>query len=76
MAYVFNRHGIYFPPSAASGQDLTVYEKIPAKEYRLQPCATGNADADRRITKETIDYILEHPLWRLSLQTHKMVGIM
>lgn len=34
----------------------------------LQPCSCGN-------TAETVAYILAHPEWRLSLQTHKYIGI-
>lgn len=34
----------------------------------LQPCSEQNIP-------ETVAYILDHPRWRLSLQTHKMVGI-
>lgn len=34
----------------------------------LQPCSCEN-------TKETIEYILAHPEWRLSLQTHKLLDI-
>lgn len=41
----------------------------------LQPCDTGNAEHNRRLLQETIDYIKAHPTWRLSLQTHKIVGI-
>ena len=36
----------------------------------------GPADErNRRITEACIDYILSHPRWRLSLQTHKLTGI-
>jgi organic radical activating enzyme len=28
-----------------------------------------------RNTRETVRYCLEHPQWRLSLQTHKYLGI-
>lgn len=41
----------------------------------LQPCDTGDADKSRSITQQTIDYTLQHPQWRLSLQTHKLLGI-
>ena len=41
----------------------------------LQPCDTGDADKNRSITQQTIDYTLQHPQWRLSLQTHKLLGI-
>lgn len=34
----------------------------------LQPCSGKN-------TKEVVDYILVHPAWRLSLQTHKILDI-
>lgn len=44
------------------------HTQIEAKHYFLQPCSCQN-------TKETVQYILEHPHWRLSLQTHKYIGI-
>lgn len=44
------------------------HEQIKAEHYFLQPCSCKN-------TKETVQYILEHPYWRLSLQTHKYIGI-
>lgn len=43
-------------------------EAIRAEHYFLQPCSCAN-------TEETVNYILAHPWWRLSLQTHKYVGI-
>jgi Organic radical activating enzymes len=41
---------------------------IRADHYFLQPCSCRN-------TQEVVRYILEHPYWRLSLQTHKYIGI-
>lgn len=38
------------------------------KVKELQPCSGNNI-------AETIDYILHHPHWRLSLQTHKLLNI-
>ncbi len=43
-------------------------EGIRAKHYFLQPCSCAN-------TEEVVQYILAHPWWRLSLQTHKYIGI-
>ena len=40
----------------------------------LQPCDTGDAERNAAIIQRCIDYIKEHPEWRLSLQTHKLVG--
>ena len=41
----------------------------------IQPLDTGNEEQNRIILRDTIAYILEHPKWSLSLQTHKMLGI-
>lgn len=44
-------------------------------EYRyLQPCDVGDAARNRAIVAECVEYIKAHPEWRLSLQTHKLVG--
>ncbi len=56
-------------------QDMSQYDAIQAKEYRLQPCCTNDRQKDTFITNQTIDYILAHPKWRLSLQTHKILGV-
>lgn len=47
---------------------------IPHLLY-LQPCDTGNAQRNARIMQACVAYIKEHPQWRLSLQTHKLIGI-
>ncbi|MGN1263623.1 MAG: 7-carboxy-7-deazaguanine synthase QueE [Prevotella sp.] len=45
-------------------------------DYRyLQPCDTGDKRRNEEVTAACIDYILKHPQWRLSLQTHKLTGI-
>lgn len=52
-----------------TGQDVeAIAAGISADYHFLQPCSGIN-------TKEVIDYILQHPNWRLSLQTHKMIDI-
>lgn len=51
-----------------TGQDLTDYAALEASWYFLQPCSCQN-------TEEVIAYILDHPQWRLSLQTHKILHI-
>lgn len=55
--------------------DLSQAEKIEADEYRLQPLDTGDATRNGEIINETINYILEHPQWKLSLQTHKILNV-
>lgn len=43
-------------------------ESLPAHHYFLQPCSGANIP-------QTVEYILAHPYWRLSLQTHKLINI-
>lgn len=50
------------------GQDLTLYEQLPARYFFLQPCSCQN-------TSETVACVMAHPGWRLSLQTHKLINI-
>lgn len=51
-----------------TGQDVTPYAALPALHHFLQPCSCRN-------TEEVVAYILRHPEWRLSLQTHKLIHI-
>jgi len=48
---------------------------IQADHYLLQPCDTGDAEKNRVIIAHCVNYILSHPKWRLSLQTHKLINI-
>lgn len=60
------------------GQDMAALDSIrtanPDCRY-LQPCDVNNPQENSRILSETIEYIKQHPRWRLSLQTHKIIGI-
>lgn len=58
-----------------SQQDMSQYDALPATEYRLQPLDTGNEEQNLLIRQQTIDYILQHPKWKLSLQTHKILNV-
>ena len=40
----------------------------------LQPCDVGDPQKNKEITDACVEYIKLHPQWRLSLQTHKLVG--
>lgn len=60
------------------GQDMAALDSIrtanPGCRY-LQPCDVNNPQENSRILSETIEYIKQNPRWRLSLQTHKIIGI-
>ena len=47
----------------------------PDTNLFLQPCDTGDPTRNAAIVKACVDYIKYHPRWRLSLQTHKLIGI-
>ena len=60
---------------AGEGTDLSVADRIQAREYRLQPLATDDEERNKDIRDATIAYILKHPRWSLSLQMHKIIGV-
>ena len=52
------------------------WAQFPAKWHFLQPCDTSDAAKNARIIKQTVEYVKSHAdVWRLSLQTHKLLGI-
>lgn len=57
------------------GQDLSQYDGIEATHRYLQPCWTDDEAERRRNTQATIQAVQENPQWRLSLQTHRLLGI-
>ena len=58
-----------------SADDYESMKMVKADHYYLQPCDMGDEVRNRQILKECIEYILSHPTWRLSLQTHKLIGV-
>lgn len=56
-------------------QDMSLYDKYEAQEYRLQPCDVQDEERNREILNQTVNYILQHPKWKLSLQTHKIINV-
>ena len=48
------------------------YESLDFDNFYLQPL--DNEYQDKHI-KDTVSYCLSHPQWKLSLQTHKILGI-
>lgn len=55
--------------------DFTPYENIRAEHRFVQPCDTGDDERNSLILKAATAYCLAHPTWRLSLQTHKIIGV-
>lgn len=67
------RHGdelkLVFPQPGAEPERFSGWA---FREFFLQPMDGADRDAN---TRAALEYCLAHPQWRLSLQTHKMLGI-
>ena len=57
------------------GQDLTQYNNITADHRYLQPCWVSNENDRKRNMQDTVQAVLQHPEWRLSLQIHRILDI-
>jgi 7-carboxy-7-deazaguanine synthase (Cx14CxxC type) len=60
---------LVYPQAAIDPAD---FENLPFRHFFLQPMDGPDRDAN---TQAALRYCLEHPRWRLSLQTHKFLGI-
>lgn len=55
-----------------SGAEPERYEQLAFEHFFLQPM---DGPERERNTQAATDYCLAHPRWRLSLQTHKLIGL-
>jgi len=60
---------LVFPQEGAEPEK---YATLDFQHFFLQPLASPDQDMN---TREALEYVLSHPQWRLSLQTHKILGI-
>lgn len=54
------------------GAEPELFEELPFRHFFLQPMDGPEREANTRLA---LRYCMEHPVWRLSLQTHKILGI-
>ena len=59
---------VYPQPDA----EPAAFESLRFRHFFLQPMDGSHRDAN---TQAALRYCLDHPRWRLSLQTHKILGI-
>lgn len=64
-----NELKLVFPQA---GADPERYEHLAFDHFYLQPMDNLSKQQN---TQLTLEYCLQHPQWRLSLQTHKILGI-
>jgi 7-carboxy-7-deazaguanine synthase (Cx14CxxC type) len=60
---------LVFPQAGADPAD---FELFSFRHFFLQPMDGAESEANTRLA---LRYCLDHPQWRLSLQTHKILGI-
>jgi 7-carboxy-7-deazaguanine synthase (Cx14CxxC type) len=60
---------LVFPQSGAEPER---FERLDFRHFFLQPMDGPDTAAN---TERAIEYCLRHPRWRLSIQTHKLVGL-
>ena len=51
------------------------YSDIVAKHRFIQPCDTQDKEKNAQIMKEVVEYVKEHPEWRVSIQTQKILNV-
>ncbi|MGP1464721.1 MAG: 7-carboxy-7-deazaguanine synthase QueE [Prevotella koreensis] len=68
----------FLPPSLQSDSTEDAFMAKRRKHdlplLYLQPCDIGDPERNGDIMRACINYITEHPQWRLSLQTHKLAN--
>ena len=57
------------------GQGLSQYDGIETDHRYLQPCWVEDQQQRRLNMHATVQAVLDNPQWRLSLQTHRILGI-
>jgi len=55
-----------------AGAEPPAFERLAFEHFFLQPM---DGPEKARNTRLAVDYCLAHPRWRLSLQSHKLIGI-
>lgn len=60
---------LVFPQRGLSPEDL---EALDFRHFLLQPM---DGPQQRQHTEAAVDYCRQHPRWRLSVQTHKLLGL-
>ncbi len=54
------------------GAEPEKYDQLDFQHFFLQPMDSTDREANKQ---RTLDYVLAHPQWRISLQLHKILGV-
>lgn len=56
-------------------EEIRSFEKIAADWYFIQPCDSGIKEENKKIMQRAVEFIKQHPNWRLSLQQQKILNV-
>lgn len=65
---------LVYPQAEAEAQPER-FASLAFRHYFVQPLDGPDPEASARATAACVEYCRTHPQWRLSLQTHKLLGI-
>ena len=74
LARVGNELKLVFPQTQPEAQPER-FASLNFRSFFLQPLDASTPEETRANTEAAVAYCLAHPQWRLSLQTHKLLGI-
>lgn len=58
-----------------STEEIRCFERIEASYYYIQPCDTGIGSTNEAIMQRCVQFVKDHPNWRLSLQQQKILNV-
>ena len=50
-------------------------KRISANHLYIQPCDTGDAEKNKKILQEVVNYVKKNPEWKISIQTQKILNV-
>jgi len=66
---------VVVPQAGFTEADLLAFEAMDFQQRRVQAMDGADPQARRRAMEWAVQWCLDHPLWSLSVQTHKTLGI-
>lgn len=48
---------------------------VTVDNYYIQPCDTGDEERNKKILAACVEWVKQHPMWKLSLQTQKILNV-
>jgi len=66
---------VVVPQAGFTEADLLAFEAMDFQQHRVQAMDGADPLARRRAMEWAVQWCLDHPLWSLSVQTHKTLGI-